>query len=166
MAIHKILGTNHKNSYSQEGFLGFIDFSFKFIFSKDLIRLVFPDKDSVFKTHKFSYKFSDVTNFKEIDEEVIEINKTAGGTIGGAVIGTLVAGPFGTIVGGMAGGNKKKDKKKSSTFAIEFNNDEWVTFKIKNNVNGKLEIAAFKGSFTEFFKDEEELEENPFKADE
>tara|TARA_B100000795_G_C22517901_1_gene330213 strand:+ start:69 stop:566 length:498 start_codon:yes stop_codon:yes gene_type:complete len=165
MAIHKILSTNHKNSYFSEGFVGFIHFSFKFIFSKDLIQLALPDKDSVFKTHKFSYKFSDVTNFKEVDEEVIQISKTAGGTIGGAVIGTLVAGPFGALVGGMAGGNKKKDKKKSSTFAIEFNNDEWVTFKIKNNVSGKLEMSSLKNSFPQFFE-EKELEENPFKADE
>ena len=161
MAIHKILNTNHKKSYSRDGVMGFIDFSYKTIFSKELIQLAFPDKDNMFKSNKFSFNFSNVTNFKEVDEDVLEINKTAGGTIGGAVIGTLVAGPFGTIIGGMAGGNKKKDKKKSSTFAIEFNNDEWVTFKVKNNMTGKIDISSFKDSFPQFFK-KEESPENPF----
>ena len=153
---HTILSTNNKYFAVN----AWIEFTHKSFFSKEIITLYFQGKNNILKVQRASYKFSEVTNFKEVDEEITEINKTVGGTVGGAVIGTLIAGPFGALVGGMAGGNKKKDKKKSSTYAIEFNNDEWVVFKLKFNMEGKLEVLNFKKSFPQFF---EENKENPFQ---
>jgi hypothetical protein len=155
-----ILSSNHE-SYAINGL---IEFRYKATLfdTKDLITLIFQDKNKWLKMRNFSYSFSEVTNFKEVDEEISEINKTAAGTVGGAILGTVVAGPFGALVGGMAGGNKKKDKKESSTFAIEFNNKEWVMFKLKNNLSNRIHIKDFKLHFSQFFA-EEKKQENPFQ---
>ncbi len=155
----RILNSNHEK-FSMNGY---ITFSTKTFFTNESINLQLQDKDNWLKMHKFSYKFLEVTNFKEVDEEIVEINKTAGGTAVGAAIGLVTLGPFGGLIGGMAGGNKKINKKKSITFAIEFNDNEWVIFKIKNRFLGKAQILMFKDSFPQFFKNKEEKEGNPFK---
>ena len=51
---------------------------------------------------------------------------------------------------------------KSSTFAIEFNNKEWVMFKLKNNLSNRIHIKDFKLHFSQFFA-EEKKQENPFQ---
>jgi hypothetical protein len=83
-----------------------------------------------------------IRNFKELEEDIKEINKTAGGTVGGALVGSLF-GPFGAVVGGMAGGNKKKIKKKGTVYAIEFDNGDWITFKVKNGMLDNFNFKSF-----------------------
>jgi len=84
-----------------------------------------------------------IKNFKELEEDLKEINKTAGGTVGGAIVGTVIAGPFGALVGGMAGGNKKKIKKKSTIYAVEFDNNDWIIFKVKNKMIDNINFKSF-----------------------
>ncbi len=131
----------------------------KFLEPVSLIKLSAPKKGEWFKLHNYDFDFSDVTGLKEVDETILEKNKTVGGTVGGAVVGTLILGPFGGLVGALAGGNKKVEKKKSSLWAIEFNKKDWVIFEMKNNMLNRALIEDFRKSFKNFFEEEKK---NPF----
>ena len=82
----------------------------EFLFNKKKGRKIQISKPGFFKSKlEFEYPFSEVTNFKEVEEENTETSIKKGlGTIAGGAAGGLIAGGAGAVVGGLAGGNKIK----------------------------------------------------------
>lgn len=71
---------------------------------------------------------------KTTEKEIIEKNKSV---VGRAVVGTLIAGPLGTIIGGMSGIGSKKKTKNRDILIIGYETD------------GELkEITLIESSFT------------------
>ena len=64
-------------------------------------------------------KISSVRIFTE--KEIIEKDKSV---VGRAVAGTLIAGPLGTIVGGISGVGSKKKKKNFRIMTINYGEDK------------------------------------------
>ncbi len=74
------------------------------------------------KTAKLSLrKINSVRIFTE--KEIVEKDKSV---VGRAVLGTLIAGPLGTIVGGMTGIGSKKKKKDYRILAITYDSDKRI----------------------------------------
>jgi hypothetical protein len=67
---------------------------------------------------KADIHFSQIIDIKESTEsELIQVNKSV---IGGAVVGSLIFGPFGAIIGGMSGMGSKNKKKDSHLLIISY----------------------------------------------
>lgn len=65
-----------------------------------------------------SLDFEKIKSIKEItDKEVIEKNKSV---VGRAAVGTLIAGPLGTIVGGLSGTGSNKEVKEKRIVTIGY----------------------------------------------
>jgi hypothetical protein len=79
-------------------------------------------------THIFSYK--DIISVEVIEDGEVVIKKSISRTIGGAIIGGVIAGRAGTIVGGLSGGNKQKFKVSSIIVKILLRNHQGTSLKI------------------------------------
>lgn len=85
--------------------------------------ITFRSVDDKKKTAKLS--ISKINGVRIIDKQkTIEKDKSV---VGRAIAGSLVAGPLGTIVGGMSGIGKKAKKKKYRVLAIVYDNDKVIS---------------------------------------
>ncbi|MDR7001539.1 hypothetical protein [Neobacillus niacini] len=67
--------------------------------------------------------------------------RSAGKAAGGAIVGTVVAGPLGTIAGAAIGG-RKRDNSKAFVYLINPETGEEVTLHIRCNEKSYREISA------------------------
>lgn len=74
--------------------------------------------------------FSKIMGVELIENNTMISSKSLGRTIGGALIGDLVAGGAGMIVGGLSGDSKQKKKVSSVTVVVKLRNLSETSFKI------------------------------------
>jgi hypothetical protein len=67
--------------------------------------------------------------------------RSAGKAAGGAILGTIVAGPLGTIAGAAIGG-RKRDKSKAFVYLINPETNEEVTLHIRCDEKSYHEISS------------------------
>lgn len=150
--MQRIIQTNQIINSNKSEFIGKI-----FTFNKKKGRKIQISKSGFFKNKiEFEYPFSEVTNFKEVDEENTETTIKKGlGTIAAGAAGGLIAGGAGAVVGGLAGGNKIK-KTSIGKYAMEFNKQDWIIFQV-DNIN---DLNAFY--IEDLFKEFADKQESPF----
>jgi len=111
---------------------------------------------------EFEYPLSEITNFKEVDEQYIETSVKKGlGTVAGGAAGGLIAGGAGAVVGGLASGNKT-NKTTKVKYAMEFNKTDWIIFEVDNINEDSLTGRLNRIIITEIFKEFAEKQESPF----
>ena len=134
-----------------------------FNFMKKNGRKIGIGKLGFFKTKtEFEYPFSEVTNFKKVDEQNTETSVKKGfGTIAGGAAGGLIAGGAGAVVGGLAGGNTIKKISKGK-FAMEFNNKDWIIFEADNLNEDTVLGTINRVLIDEIFKEFADKQESPF----
>lgn len=90
-------------------------------------------KSALSKNKSVSLNIDKITSARILTEkEIIEKNKSV---VGRAVVGTFIAGPIGSIVGGMSGVGNKKKNKSYRTLIINYDDgkqvliseDKWAT---------------------------------------
>lgn len=97
---------------------------------EELIQATIEGDDIVFKSVTDKKKIANLSiekiNSVRIFTEkgIIEKDKSV---VGRAIAGTFVAGPIGTIIGGMAGIGNKKKKKNYRIFAIVYDTNKTIT---------------------------------------
>lgn len=111
---------------------------------------------------EFEYPLSEVTNFKEIDEQYKETSVKKGlGTVAGGAAGGFIAGGAGAVVGGLASGNKT-NKTTKVKYAMEFNKTDWIIFEVDNINEDSLTGGLNRIIITEIFKEFADKQESPF----
>ena len=100
--------------------------------------------------------------FKIIDEKLNTTKKkSAGGTIGGAVVGGLLTGGAGAIIGAMLGGNKKiKDAKIDLGFKLK--NGDWFVATFKTDDAESFTSSMYKIALEAIIKRFAKVTEAPF----
>ena len=91
-----------------------------------------------YSTNMFIYK--DIISVEVLVDGEVVIEKSTSRTIGGAIIGGVIAGRSGTIVGGLSGGSKQKFKVSSII----------VKILLRNHQETSLEIPCLNGLFNSF----------------
>lgn len=94
---------------------------------EEIIQAIIEDNNIVFKSIADKKKVANL-NINKIssvriftEKEIIEKDKSV---VGRAVAGTLIAGPLGTIVGGISGVGSKKKKKNFRIMTINYGEDK------------------------------------------
>ena len=79
------------------------------------------------------YNYEDIISVEFIENNHLVSKKSTGRTIGGAIVGTVVAGGVGAIVGGLSGSSKQQNLHSSVI----------VKILLRNNTDPSIELTCF-----------------------
>lgn len=104
----------------------------------------YSEKPELFEFAGFNFDGSTVVQ-KTITKGKTEQKGRSGSVIGGAAVGTLIAGPVGTIIGGMAGSSrKKKGTINTTSTTISEEKPGKATLQLRNCQTGEVKTIHTK----------------------
>lgn len=115
---------------------------FKMIFEDEAKRIVIIYPESKIKT----IKFADIRGVELVEDGTVLQSKSMMRTVGGAIVGNMVAGGAGAIIGGLSGDSKQKKKISSVDVILKLRGLSEPTYTINcfsaQEFYGKKEIKS------------------------